>query len=313
MANSLKPTKRPKKSVLITLLKLAAGISALVLLFMWVDWRAAFSVMGTANPLWLFVAACLILLVWTLDALRLHWMTPIDNLPFAVHLALAWQSGFVMQFGFGVFSGDGYRIAGYALKSGKVFKPAAHLIASRVAGFSCVGLMALIVSLWIIVRGDPAFLSTGTGIIKSVLLACLVAFGVMAMIALSLRRRQKLPQWLNEARGEVKTITLSIWALSIVMVLLRGLAFWCILIALDINSQFFVPLLASIIATLSALLPVLGGLGVREGAYTGITSIFAIDPAIGLSAAILMRLVVLLATSCGLLLSLGLNTNTVRN
>lgn len=297
-----------KQSLWLTLLKLAVGIAALVLLFVWVDWREAWATMRTAHPGWLGLGGVLILFVWCLDALRLHWMTPIDGLPYRTHLALALQSAFVMQFGFGVFSGDGYRVAGYALKSGKVFKPTVHLVASRIAGFSSVGMVAVAASLWIIWSGDAAFLDTGKSIIRSVVTAGLIG-GVVLIGLMIILRGRKLPRWIREAVAAMRTITLRIWMLSIVMVVLRGASFACILYGLGIEAQFYVPLLASVLATLTALLPVMGGLGVREGAYTGITSLFGIAPATGLSAAILMRFVVLLATSVGLLLSLGLKTD----
>jgi glycosyltransferase 2 family protein len=304
--------KNKGKSLLLTLLKLAVGVAALALLFVWVDWRQALAVLVTANPGWLALGGIIILLVWSLDALRLHWMTPIDGLAYRTHLALALQSAFVMQFGFGVFSGDGYRVAGYALKSGKVFKPTAHLVASRIAGFSSVALMAVIVSLWVMLQGDAAFLDAGKSIIKSVSVVGIFAFAVLLFLWLIFRGRQ-LPRWMDEARAAMKTITLRIWLLSIIMVLLRGVSFACILYGLDIHVQFYVPLLANISATLTALLPVLGGIGVKEGAYVGITSLFGITAAIGLSAALLMRFVVLLATSFGLLLSLGLSTGKPKN
>jgi len=302
------PQKRKKTSTLLTLLKLAVGVGALVLLFVWVDWREAWATIRTAHPGWMMLGGCLILLVWCLDALRLHWMTPIDGLPYRTHLALALQSAFVMQFGFGVFSGDGYRVAGYALKSGKVFKPTAHLVASRVAGFSSVAMMAAVISVWVIMSGETAFLDTGKSIIQSVAIAGMFGLAFLFMVWLLLRGR-KLPRWIHEAFAAFKTITLRIWVLSLVMVILRGASFACVLYGLGIQTTFYVPLLASVSATLTALLPVLGGLGVREGAYAGITSLFGIAPATGLSAAILMRFVVLLATSCGLLFSLGLKTD----
>lgn len=303
-----KPEKRKKTSLLMTLLKLAVGIAALVLLFVWVDWREAFATLRTAHPGWMGLGGSIILLVWCLDALRLHWMTPIDGLPYRTHLALALQSAFVMQFGFGVFSGDGYRVAGYALKSGKVFKPTAHLVASRIAGFSSVALMALVASVWVIWHGETVFLDTGKSIIKLVITAGLIGAVLLMVTTLILRGRKRL-RWIDEAFTAMGTITLRIWVLSIIMVLLRGAAFACILYGLGIQIQFYVPLLASVSATLTALLPVLGGIGIREGAYAGITSLFGIAPATGLSAALLMRFVVLLATSCGLLFSLGLKTD----
>ena len=299
--------KNKKKSFLITLLKLAVGIAALVLLFVWVDWREALATIVTANPVWLVLGGIIILLVWSLDALRLHWMTPIDGLPYRTHLALALQSAFIMQFGFGVFSGDGYRVAGYALKSGKVFKPTAHLVASRIIGFSSVAIMAVVVSLWVMFLGEAEFLDTGKSIIRSVVIALVIGAVIILVIRFALRGRT-LTRWVEEARVAMKTITVRIWVLSFVMVILRGASFACILYGLDIHMQFYVPLLANVSATLTALLPVLGGIGVKEGAYVGITSLFGLAPTIGLSAAILMRFVVLLATSCGLLLSLGLNT-----
>lgn len=301
------PDKNKTKSLFLNLLKVAVGIAALVLLFVWVDWREAWATITTAHPGWMTLAGIIILLVWSLDALRLHWMTPIDGLPYRTHLALALQSAFVMQFGFGVFSGDGYRIAGYALKSGKVFKPTAHLVASRITGFTSVALTAVMISLWLIFLGDADFLDTGKSIIKSVVFAGLFAV-VVLFIAWLLLRGRTVPRWVDEALTAMKTITLRIWVLSFVMVILRGASFACILYGLGIRIEFFVPLLANVSATLTALLPVFGGIGVREGAYAGITSLFGIAPAVGLSAAILMRFVVLLATSCGLLLSLGLNT-----
>jgi len=302
------PQKRKKTSTLLTLLKLAVGIGALVLLFVWVDWREAWATIRTAHPGWMGLGGIIILLVWCLDALRLHWMTPIDGLPYRTHLALALQSAFVMQFGFGVFSGDGYRVAGYALKSGKVFKPTAHLVASRIAGFSSVAIMAVVASVWVILSGETAFLDMGKSIIRSVVVAGAIGVTGLLIVWLIVRGR-KLPRWIDEALTAMKAITFRIWMLSIVMVILRGASFACILYGLGIQTQFYVPLLASVLATLTALLPVLGGLGVREGAYTGITSLFGIAPATGLSAAILMRFVVLLATSFGLLASLGLKTD----
>jgi len=302
------PQKRKKTSTLLTLLKLAVGIGALVLLFVWVDWREAWATIRTAHPGWMTLGGIIILLVWCLDALRLHWMTPIDGLPYRTHLALALQSAFVMQFGFGVFSGDGYRVAGYALKSGKVFKPTAHLVASRIAGFSSVAIMAVVASVWVILSGETAFLDMGKSIIRSVVVAGAIGVTGLLIVWLIVRGR-KLPRWIDEALTAMKAITFRIWMLSLVMVILRGTSFACILYGLGIQTQFYVPLLASVLATLTALLPVLGGLGVREGAYTGITSLFGIAPATGLSAAILMRFVVLLATSFGLLASLGLKTD----
>lgn len=306
------PEKREKKSLLLTLLKLAVGIAALVLLFVWVDWREAWATMTTAHPAWLALGGFIVLVVWSLDALRLHWMTPIDGLPYRTHFSLALQSAFVMQFGFGVFSGDGYRIAGYALKSGKVFKPAAHLFASRLAGFTTVALTAVMLSLWLILLGEAAFLDTGKSIILSVAIAGLIAVAVL-LVAWLIFRGRRVPRWVDEARAAMKTITFRIWVLSLVMTILRGLSFACILYGLGMRIEFFVPLLANVSATLTALLPVFGGIGVREGAYTGITSLFGIAPAVGLSAAILMRFVTLIATSFGLLLTLGLDTGNQKN
>ncbi len=302
-----KAENNKQKSVLVTLLKIAVGVAALVLLFVWVDWREAFATIKTAHLGWLALGGIIVLLVWSLDALRLHWMTPIDGLPYRTHLSLALQSAFVMQFGFGVFSGDGYRVAGYALKSGKVFKPTAHLVASRIAGFSTVAMTAALISLLLIFVGETEFLDTGKSIIVSVATAGLFALAFLLITWLSFRGRT-LPRWVDESRTAMKTITLRIWLLSFAMTILRGASFACVLYGLGIRAEIFVPLLASVSATLTALLPVFGGIGVREGAYVGITSLFGIAPAVGLSAAILMRFVVLIATSCGLFLSLGLKT-----
>lgn len=302
-----KAEKTKKKSILVTLLKVAVGIAALVLLFVWVDWREAWATIKAAHPGWMALGGVIVLLVWGLDALRLHWMTPIDGLPYRTHLSLALQSAFVMQFGFGVFSGDGYRVAGYALQSGKVFKPTAHLVASRIAGFSTVCMTAVMISLWLILLGEADFLDTGKSIITSVFTAGIFALTFL-LIAWLIFRGRSLPRWVDEALTAMKTITLRIWAVSFVMVILRGASFACILYGLGIRIEFYVPLLANVSATLTSLLPVFGGIGVKEGAYAGITSLFGIAPAVGLSAAILMRFVVLIATSFGLLLSLGLNT-----
>ncbi|MCF6317300.1 MAG: flippase-like domain-containing protein, partial [Marinosulfonomonas sp.] len=157
------------------------------------------------------------------------------------------------------------------------------------------------------VNGESQFLDTGKSIIMTVALTGVFA-ATFLLIAWLVVRERKLPRWVDEARTALKTITLRIWVLSIIMVILRGASFACILYGLGIQAAFYVPLLASVSATLTALLPVMGGIGVREGAYAGITSLFGIAPATGLSAALLMRFVVLLATSFGLLLSLGLKT-----
>jgi len=292
-------------------LKLFMGLGALALLFVFVDWQAALDVLLRARPAPMVVAGCSVLVVWALDALRLHWMTPIDHMPYREHLRLAFQSAFVMQFGFGVFSGDGYRVAGYALKSGKVIKPTAHMVASRVAGFTTVAIMSLLASVWVLLFGDAAFAKLGHTIIYSVLLYGGGAAVVLAMILFVLQRRQKaLHAKLEEVVHAFSTLTPRIWALSILMVLVRAIGYACILAAIGVHKPFYVPLLASLVATLSSLIPVMGGLGVREGSYTAVTTIFGVPPALGLGAALLMRFVVLIATSFGLLISLVLKPGT---
>ena len=290
-------------------LKLGLAVIAAYVMYVLVDWPQAWASISAAHPVWLVLGGLTALFVWGLDALRLYWMTPIDDLPFRTHLSLSLQSAFVMQFGFGVFSADGYRVAGYALKSGHVFKPAAHIVAARIAGFASVCLAAVVATIWVMLSGETAFYDTGKNILKYVGLAGAVVavLGLAALLVLGwVLRGRTLHRWLQEAIFALRTITARVWGLSLFMVLVRAVSFYCILRSLDINVALYVPVLASAVATLSALLPILGGVGVREGAFVGTTSLFGVDPALGISAALLMRLVILIAAGVGVFLSLFL-------
>ena len=287
-------------------IKLGISLSFIALLIYWLDWQQALNAITQANIAWLFIASLVILLVIFLDGLRLYWMTPVVNFKLSEHIRLALRSAFVIQFSFGAASGDVYRTTVYALKAGTVLKPALHIIAARLAGVTSMGIVAIGASLWILHLDYASNQELGVKIIKVVMIFFL-SFALL-IVALFLTIRKKgatIPNWVNTTVGALKSITPRIWGLSLIMVVIRGLSLTCVLFAVGQVTPLHVPFLASITATLSALLPLaFGGLGVKEGTLAGTIALFGIPFSIAMSTAILMRLVVLFACSIGLLLSL---------
>lgn len=295
-------------------LKLAVSAGLIALLVYWVDWQQAVKVIEGASPMWLVSSGLLILLVIVLDGLRFHWMVPVDGLHFAGHLRLALQSIFVMQLGFGVISGDAYRTAAYALHSREVFKPAAHVIAARIAGIASMGIVALVASLWALQSSDANVQNLGATIVKVVLTGVFLATLIFTAYIVTVKMRNTtIPDWCVTAVNALKSITPRVWALSVTMVVVSGSGFACVLYAIDQMVPLHIPFLASIAATLTTLLPIaFGGLGVREGALAGTVAIFGVPFTNAVSAAIIMRLVTVIVSSLGLLFSLAIQSEPSR-
>ncbi len=286
-------------------LKLTVSIGLISLLLYWVDWQQAYQMITGANPYWLVVSGALVITVVLLDGLRLNWMIPIPELRFNDHIRLALQSAFVLQLGFGMAAGDAYRTVRYAAKSGKVLKPVVHIIAARLAGLTSIGIVALAISGWVLISGDGSAQELGNRIIKLVILVAATLFVVASGIVFFVSNRSKgIPDWYVAAKEAFRSITPRVWALSIFMVFVRGLSFACALFAVGQMVSLYIPVLAGNTATLTTLLPIaFGGLGIREGALAGTTVLLGVPFAAAFSAAIVMRIVVVVASCIGLLLS----------
>ncbi len=281
------------------------SIGLISLLLYWVDWQQALVVVKSANLVWLVAAVLLVIAIVLMDGLRLSWMVPLKEVNLADHLRLALQSAFVLQLGFGIAAGDAYRTVRYAARSGKVLKPVAHIVAARIAGIASIGIVALVISLWVLISADGTAQELGWRIIRLVFLAALIALAIFAGLVLFIRYRYSgIPKWVAASIEAFKSITPRVWALSLFMVLVRGASFGCALYAVGQFVSIYIPVLASSTAALTTLLPLaFGGLGVREGALAGTVVLFGFPYALAISAAIIMRIVVIIASCIGLLVS----------
>ncbi len=289
-------------------LKFSLSVSLIAVLVYWLDWQQVVESMKQANPVLMICAGLLIVLVGLLDGLRFYWMVSVLNMRLIEHLRLALQSAFVMQLGFGFVSGDVYRTSVYALRSKTVLQPMAHIIAARIAGLSSLGIVAFAISIWILISNDGAMHTLGTTIIKIIMASSMLVLLVFCGLFIAVRKRIiSLPAWVVSAVDAFNTLTLRIWLISLIIVLIRGLGFACVLYSIGTSVHVHIPILASMTATLSSLLPfAFGGLGIRESAFAGTVALFGIPLATTMSAAIIMRVVVVIASAFGLLFSLAL-------
>ncbi len=292
-------------------LKIIVSIALLYFIFTLVDVHAAFKAAAGANFALLILAAGVRGSVFCFDALRLHWMAPVRDLPYVQHLRLALRGAFFSQMGFGFLTGDAYRAVGYAKgatkTAGALSEPAAHLLAARLAGITMTALIALIAALYLIFSGNIALhgfaVRVGYGVVGGG-----AAVGMLLWLGLKILPRfapPALKMRLDHGLAALRSLGPRIWVLSLWVIVLRGLSLWLIFMALHQNLSFFVPLLASVTGTLVTLLPLaFGGLGLREGAVAGVATLFGVPAALSVSAAILLRLAVVSAASLGLLISL---------
>ncbi len=286
-------------------LKLAVSTTLIALLIYLVEWDQAAEVVASTKAVWLVGSGILLMLVIFMDGLRMSWMVPVRNLPLTEHLRLALRSTFVMQFGFGVLTADAYRTAGYVARSGTLLKPAFHVAAARIAGLSSIGVVALAASVLLVNSEDAAIHELGTRIVTIVTSVVLVILVVLAcFLSILKKRRNDVPDWGVTALDALRAVTPGIWVLSMTIVVIKGLSFACILVAIGQSVPLQVPFLASIAASLTSMLPIaFGGLGVKEGALSGTAVIFGIPIAAAVSAAIFLRIVTILTSIFGFLLS----------
>jgi glycosyltransferase 2 family protein len=295
------------KRLLFLALKIGVSIGLLYFIFTLIDVRAALKAALGANFALLALAALIRASVFCFDALRLYWMAPVRGLPYHQHLRLALRGAFFSQLGFGFLTGDAYRAVGYGKGSGSVSESAAHLLAARLAGIAMTAIIALIATALLITADNIELRGfahqVGIGV-----------FGIGTLSALMLWLGLKiLPRFappalqhrIAQATRALASLSPRIWALSLLVILLRGLSLWMIFLALHQQISYFVPLLASVTGTLVTLLPLaFGGLGLREGAVAGVATLFGLPAALSVSAAILLRLAVVSAASTGLVISL---------
>ncbi len=262
-------------------------------------------IVKSADTIWLAAAGLLVIAIVLMDGLRLSWMVRLNEVSVADHLRLALQSAFILQLGFGIAAGDAYRTARYAARSGKVLKPVAHIVAARLAGIASIGIIAMIISLWVLVSADGSARELGWQIIRLVFFASLAAIAIFTGFLLFIKYRYSgIPRWIAASIEAFKSITPRVWALSLFIVLVRGASFGCALYAVGQHVSVHIPVLASSTAALTTLLPLaFGGLGVREGALAGTVVLFGIPYAVAISAAIIMRFVVIIASCIGLFVS----------
>jgi len=301
------------KSAAFLALKIIVSVGLLYFIFTLIDVRAALKAAAGANFALLLLAALVRGSVFCFDALRLHWMTPVSGLPYLQHSRLALRGAFFSQMGFGFLTGDAYRAVGYAKgaakTAGALAEPAAHLLAARLAGIAMTALMAMGAALYLILSGNVALhgfaVRVGYGVLGgSIVVGILLWFGVKILPRFA---PPALQSRLDHGLVALRSLGPRIWAVSLWVIVLRGLSLWLIFMALHQNLSFFVPLLASVTGTLVTLLPLaFGGLGLREGAVAGVATLFGVPAALSVSAAILLRLAVVSAASLGLLISLFL-------
>ncbi len=303
---SLNP-ETPAGRFLLLALKLAVSTALLYFIFTLVDVRAAFRAAIGANIALLALATLVRGSVFCLDALRLHWMAPVQGLPYHQHLRLALRGAFFSQLGFGFLTGDAYRAIGYAKGAGSLSEPAAHLLAARLAGIAMTALIALLAALFLIITKSDALQGFAKQVSYGVLALGLVTISLLWIIFKVLPRHvsPSIQGKLAHGTQALKSLSPRIWLLSLLVILLRGVSLWLIFVALHLAISYFVPLLASVTGTLVTLLPLaFGGLGLREGAIAGVASLFGTPAALSVSAAILLRMAVVSAASLGLIISL---------
>jgi uncharacterized membrane protein YbhN (UPF0104 family) len=302
------------KSTAFLALKIIVSVGLLYFIFTLVDMRSAFKAAAGANFALLILAALVRGSVFCFDALRLHWMAPVSDLPYVQHLRLALRGAFFSQMGFGFLTGDAYRAVGYAKGSAKktagaLSEPAAHLLAARLAGITMTAMIAMGAAIYLILSGNVALHGFAVRVGYGVLGGSVVV-GILLWLGVKILPRFAPPAMkirLDHGLTALRSLSPRIWIISLWVILLRGLSLWLIFIALHLNLSLFVPLLASVTGTLVTLLPLaFGGLGLREGAVAGVATLFGVPAALSVSAAILLRLAVVSAASLGLLISLFL-------
>ena len=290
-------------------LKIAVSAALLYAIFLLVDVHAALKAAKGMNLLFLGLAAMVRITVFSLDALRLSWMTPIPGLAYVQHLRLALRGAFFSQLGFGFLTGDAYRAAGYAKGSGNLSGPAAHLLAARFAGISTTAALALAAALILLTRQSGVLRSFAGHIGLGVAAGAVIVLSLIWLVFKVLRPHVS-SQWqtrLQQGVTALQSLTARVWALSLVLVLLRGFSLWLVFAGLHYSLSYFVTLLAVVTATLVTLVPLaFAGLGLREGTLAGVCTLFGAPAALSVSAAILMRLAVISAAATGFAVSLGL-------
>lgn len=303
------PPSRPWRRALILALKIAVSAALLYFLFSLIDVHDALREIARASPLFLVLAVLVRGSLFCLDALLLCSMSPIQGLPYVQHLRLALRGAMLSQVGFGFLTGDTYRAAGYAKGSSSLTGAAAQLLAARFARIAMTAMIALGAAIYLRTGQNASWrdfaLHTGLGIAG----ASLVVLGLF-WIVFKVLPRFVSQQWrtrLLRGAEALKTLKLRIWVISFLLITLRGLSFWLVFLALHHPISYFVALLATVSATLATLLPLaFSGLGLREGALAGVSTLFGAPAALSVSAAILLRLAIITAVAIGFSASLFL-------
>lgn len=299
--------KTPAGRYVLLGLKIMISAGLLYFIFSLVDLQKTLDAAIGANVVLLVLAAAVRGLVLCFDALRLHWMSPVDGLPYHQHLRLALRGAFFSQIGFGFLTGDAYRAAGYAKGSGNFSGPAAQLLAARLAGIAMTAMIALIAALYLITGHNDAVrgFATKTGICIVIAASAVAVLLWLTFKVLPRHVPDSVQNKLVLGTRALRSLSPRIWLVSLLVILLRGFSLWLVFSALHHSISYFVPLLASVTGTLITLLPLaFSGLGLREGAIAGVSALFGAPAALSVSAAILLRMAVLSAASTGLVVSL---------
>lgn len=286
-------------------LKGLIGVALLAAIFIVIDWQAAWLEMKKSNPLWLCLAALIFFAMVIADGLRLHLITPVKNLPLINHISLSFQSSAVAQFGLGALSGDLYRAAGYGLYSRDLWKSASHILVIRMIGIITLIAVVLAMTTWALLYESTSLPDFGLSFIwpLTALFLGLMFLGLW-LTKLDLSRLPRFLKPLGTLSLVIKKATPSIWFISLAIILAMGVSFACILYALGFSGPLFIPIIAALSARIVSLIPItIGGLGLREGAYISVLSLFSIAPETAFAAAILMRLISGLATIIGIIMT----------
>ncbi|MBD3249160.1 hypothetical protein GF336_03885 [Candidatus Woesearchaeota archaeon] len=204
---------------------------------------------------------------------------------------LYWISNFFSNFLPSTIGGDSYKLL--KLKKHGLKKSFVSIVLDRGSGMLALFFLLMVFAI-------PIFTLTKNVFLFFIASTPLVLVVIISIILIFIPFKNKYLIKIKNALRKNLSLFFPLFSLSVLFILLGSFSLWIYFYMFGFYLSFFNVFLIYILLRLIAMIPIsLNGLGLKEGAMIYLAGFFGISPAMGLSIALVSRMVILVATAFG--------------
>ena len=309
-------TRRRAPQRLLTILRYATSLTLLALLFVFVDLDTVLELLPGVDVTLLLLVVMLQLLDRVLHGWRwvLLLRVKLNDLPVRMLFQVHFISNFLAHFLPFNVGNDLTRVISVAKYSGNTVEPVSSVILDRVIGFAAllfpVALILVAGAIWQLPIIDPAVTWTLTGALAVLALSAFLFWkGGLFDRLLGLAKKRTRTQWLHQivevydacvSYRMYRRALVAVFLILQITVVMGILTTYLTAVALGLDVPIiYCVLFVPLISFLGSLPISANGIGVAEGGFVFFFSQVGVSPAEALTLALVMRVVMIIATLPG--------------